>query len=153
MSTTPTPSLLGEGDVDSTEGHSQLLVGTLPLTDKDLPDNPQEKHPPSSPSGAEGTTVTPTEGNSDNPPGPRDKETVTTPPPEEPKHVVTTPLFHLREDSPADYPPKDQPEAPPDSKGGSVVPPSNKSQSVPPDDPFLRFWSGQTADTLDKNKK
>ena len=23
----------------------------------------------------------------------------------------------------------------------------------PLDDPFLRFWSGQTADTLDKNKK
>ena len=30
-STTPTPSLLGEGDLDSTEGHSQLPVGTLPL--------------------------------------------------------------------------------------------------------------------------
>ena len=78
---------------------------------------------------------------------------MTTPPPEEPKHVVTTLPFHLREDSPADYPPKDQPEAPLDSEGGSVVPPATKSQSVPPDDPFLRFWSGQTADTQDKNKK
>ena len=76
-----------------------------------------------------------------------------TPPPEEPKHVVPAPLFHLREDYPADYPPKDQPEAPLDSEGGSVVPPTTKLQSVPPDDPFLRFWSGQTADTLDKNKK
>ena len=40
MSPTLTPSLLGEGDLDYTEGHSQLLVGTLPLTDKDLPQNP-----------------------------------------------------------------------------------------------------------------
>ena len=152
-STTPTPSLLGGGDLDSTEGHSQLLAGTLPLTDKDPPENPQEKHLPSGPSGAERPTFTPSEGNSNNPPGPRDKETVTTPPPKEPKHVVTTPLFHLREDSPTDYPPKDQPEVPLDSEGDSVVPPTNKSQSVLPDDPFLRFLSGQTADTLDENKK
>ena len=56
---------------------------------------------------------------------------MTTPPPQEPEHVVTTPLFHHREDSPADYPPKDQPEARLDSEDGSVVPPTNKSQSVP----------------------
>ena len=37
MSTTPTPPLLGEGDLDSTGGHSQLSVGTLPLIDKDPP--------------------------------------------------------------------------------------------------------------------
>ena len=114
-STTPTPFLLGEGDLDSTEGQSQLLVGTLPLTDKDPPENPQEKPPPSSPSAPERPTFTPSEGNSDNLPGPRDKETVTTPPPEESEHV-TTPLFHHREDSPADYPPEDQPEAPLDSE-------------------------------------
>ena len=153
MSTTPTPSLLGGGDLDSTEGHSQHLAGTLPLTDKDPPENPQEKHLPPSPSGTEGPTFTPSEDNSDNPPGSRDKETVTIPPPEELEHVVTTPPFHHREDSPADYPPKDQPEAPLDSEDGSVVPPTDRSQSVPPDDPFLRFWSGQTADTLDKKKK
>ena len=131
-STTPTPSLSGEGDLDSTKGHSQLLAGTLPLTDKDLPEIPQENLLPSSPSGAEGPTFTPSEDNSDNLSGPRDKETVTTPPSKESKHVVTTPPFHLREDSPADYPSKDQPEAPLDSEDGSVVPPTNKSQSVPP---------------------
>ena len=152
-SATPTLSLLGEGDLDSTEGHSQLLVGTLPLTDKDPPENPQEKHLPPSPSGAEGPTFTSSEGNSDKPPGPRDKETVTTPLPEESEHVVTTPLFHHKENSPADYLPKDQPEAPLDFEGGSVVPPTVKSQSVPPDDPFLRFWSGQTTYTSDKSKK
>ena len=70
-----------------------------------------------------------------------------------PQHVVTTPLFHHRKDSPADYPPKDQSEAPLDSEDGSVVPPMIKSQSVPPDDPFFRFWSEQTAHTSDKSKK
>ena len=86
ISTTPTPSLSGEEDLDSTKSHSQLLVGTLPLTDKDPPENPQEKHLPPSPSGAEGPTFTPSEDNSDNPPGPRDKETVTTPTSKESKH-------------------------------------------------------------------
>ena len=92
-STMPTPSLSGEGDLDSTEGHSQLLVGTLPLTDKGLPENTQEKDLPLSPSGAEGPTSIPSRKTSDNPPGLGDnsekkvqnfekarKETVTTPP-------------------------------------------------------------------------
>ena len=46
------------------------------------------------------------------------KETVTAPPPEESERVVTTPLFHHREDSPVDYPSKDQPEAPLGSEDG-----------------------------------
>ena len=68
-STTPTQSLSGEGDLDSAEDHSQPIVGTLPLTDQNLPDSvftegdPQEKHPPPSPSEAEGPTST------DTPPG------------------------------------------------------------------------------------
>ena len=33
------------------------------------------------------------------------------------------------------------------------IPPSKISQSVPPDDPFSRFWSGQTADTSGKSNK
>ena len=70
-STTPTPSLSGERDLDSTEGHSQLPVGTLPLTDNNLPENPQEKHLPASSSGAEGPISTPSEDNSDNPLAPR----------------------------------------------------------------------------------
>ena len=66
LSTTPTPSLSGEGDLDSTEGHSQPIVGTLPLTDQSLPDSvstegdPQENHPPPSHSEAEGPTSTDT---------------------------------------------------------------------------------------------
>ena len=39
----------GEGDLDPTEGHSQLSVGTLPLTDKDPPKNPEGKDPPQDP--------------------------------------------------------------------------------------------------------
>ena len=62
-STTPTPSLLGEGNLNSTEGHSQPSVGTLPFTDKNPPvsvstegSSPQEIQLPQSPSGTEGHT-------------------------------------------------------------------------------------------------
>ena len=78
---------------------------------------------------------------------------MTTPPPEESEHVVATAPFHHREDSPADYSPKDQPETPLGSEDGSVIPPIDRTQCVPPDDPFSRFWSGQTADTSDTNKR
>ena len=77
---------------------------------------------------------------------------MTTPPPEESEHIVTTPPSHHREDSPTNYPPKDHPEAPLGIEGGLVVPPTNKTQHVPPDDPFSRFWSGKTVDTSNKNK-
>ena len=69
LSTTPTSSLSEEGDLDSTEGHSQLLVGTLPLTDKGPPENTQEKDLPPSPSGAEEPTPIPSKKTSGNLPG------------------------------------------------------------------------------------
>ena len=47
-SPTPTQSLSGEGDLDSTKGHSQPSVGTLPLTEKDPPEKPKDKDPPPS---------------------------------------------------------------------------------------------------------
>ena len=102
-STTHTPSLLGEGDLDSIEGHSQPTVGTLPLSDKGPSENPHEKHPPPGPSGAEGPTSTDTfpKDTPDNPPGLGDnfeqkvqisvkarEETVTTPPLEESEHII-----------------------------------------------------------------
>ena len=46
----------GEGDLDPIEGHSQLSVGTLPLTDKDPPKNPENKSPPQEPSIEEPTS-------------------------------------------------------------------------------------------------
>ena len=166
MSTTPTPSLSGEGDLDSIEGHSQLLVGTLPLTDKGLPENYQEKHPPPGPSGAEGPTSTPSGKSSDNPPGLGDgfekkvqnstkarEEIVTTPLPKESMQVVTTPLSHHGEDSPTDYPPEDNPKALLGSEDGSVVDPISKLQCILPEDPFSRFWSGHIEDTSDKEKR
>ena len=152
MSTTPTLSLSREGDLDSTEGHSQLSVGTLPLTDNNLPENLQEKDLPPGSSEVEGPNLTSSRDTSDNLPALRDKETVTTPLPEELQHV-TTPPSHSGEDSPTNYPPEDHPEAPITCEDGSVVPPAYKSQSVPPDDPFSRFWSGQTADISDRDKK
>ena len=47
-SPTPTQSLLGEGDLDSEKGHSQPSVGTLPLTEKGPPENPEDRDPPPS---------------------------------------------------------------------------------------------------------
>ena len=134
MSTTLTPSLSGEGDLDSTEGHSQLSVGTLPLTDKNPSKDPKEKNPPPGPS-VEGPTSVFSEDNPGNPP--RNVETVTTPPSKELEHVVDTPPSPQRKDSPSGYPPQDHPEAPLDSEEGLDVPPSKISQSVPPDDHSL----------------
>ena len=78
---------------------------------------------------------------------------MTTPPPKELEHVVGTPPSPHGIDSPTEYPPKETQKAPLDSEEGLDIPPTEKSQSVPPDDPFSRFWSGQTDDTSDKNKK
>ena len=150
QSSTPTQSLSGEGDLGSTEGHSQLLVGTLPLTDKDPPESPEDKNPPPNPS-VEGLASGFSEDNTDNPS--RDKKLATTHLSEKLKQVVDTPPIPQREDSPSEYPPQDQPKTPLDSGEGLKIPSSKKPQKVPSDDPFSRFWSGETANTLDKDKK
>ena len=177
MSTTPSPSLLGEGDLDSAEGHSQPIGMTLPLTDQSPPDSvstegdPQENHPPPSHSEAEGptSTDTPPRNTSDSPPDLGDnsekgvqnlvkarEETVTTPPPEESEQTVATPpsdntstegvledpsvlkepTLH-KEESPSEYPFEDHPEAPLGAEDGSVIPPVDRTQHVPPDGPIL----------------
>ena len=92
----------GEGDLDPTEGHFQLSVGTLPLTDKDPPENPEDKGPPQEPP-VEGLTSGSPENNT------RDKKSGNTPPTEKSKQIV---------DSPSEYPPQDQPETPIDSGEG-----------------------------------
>ena len=102
----------GEGDLDSTEGHSQLLVGTLPLTDEDPPESPEDKNPPANPS-VEGLACGFSEDNTGN--LSRDKKLTTTPSSEKLKQVADTPPLPQREDSPSEYPPQDQPEAPLDS--------------------------------------
>ena len=125
----------GEGDLDPTEGHSQLSVGTLPLTDKDPPRNPEDKSPPQEPSVEE-----PTSGSLE-----RDKKSGNIPPPSE-KSKQTV-------DTPSEYPPQDQPETPIDPGEHLAKPPSKRSQKNPIADPFSRFWSGETADVTDKDKK
>ena len=140
----------GEGDLDSTESHSQLLVGTLPLTDKDPPESPDNKNPSPIPS-VEGPTFGFSEDNTSN--FSRDKKLTTTPSSEKLKQVVDTLPLSQREESPSEYPPQDQPETPLNSGEGLGIPSAKKSQKVPTDDPFSRFWSGGTADTSDKDKK
>ena len=105
----------GEGDLDPTEGHSQLSVGTLPLTDKDPPKDPENKSPPQEPSVEE-----PTSGSLE-----KDKK----------------------------HPPRDHPETHIDPEGHPAKTPSKRSQKDPVVDPFSRFWSGETADVTDKDKK
>ena len=91
-SSTPTQSLSGGGDLDSTEGHSQLLVGTLPLTDTDPPKSLEDKGPPTNPS-VEGLAS----GFSENNTGDlsRDKKLATIPPSEKLKQVVEAPSEYL----------------------------------------------------------
>ena len=48
--------MIGEGDLDPSEGQSQPLVGTLPLTEKDPPEKPKDKDPPPS-SSVEGLDI------------------------------------------------------------------------------------------------
>ena len=127
----------GEGDLDPTEGHPQLSVGTLPLTDKDPPKNPEDKSPPQEPPVEEPTSGSP-ESNT------RDKESGNIPPFEKPKQSL---------DSPSEYPPQDQPETPIDPGENLEKPPSKRSQKDPIADPFSRFWSGVTAGASDKDKK
>ena len=131
----------GEGDLDFTQGHSQLLVGTLPLTDKDPPENPEDKGPPQKPP-VEGLASGSSKNNISD--LSRDKKLDTIPSTGKSKQVV---------DFPSEYPPQDQPETPIHSGEGLEEPSSKRSQKVPIDDPFSRFWSGETADTLDKDKK
>ena len=116
----------GEGDLDPTEGHSQLSIGTLPLTDKDPPKNPEDKGPPQ-----ESSVEEPTSGSSE-------------PPFEKPKQTV---------DTPSEYPPQDQPETPIDPGEHLEKSPSKRSQKDPIADPFSRFWSGETANVTDKDRK
>ena len=104
-----------EGDLDSTEGHSQLLVGTLPLTDKDPPENPEDKGPPPNPP-VEGLASGTSENNTSD--LSRDKKSDTTPPTEKSEQVVGNPPLPQREDSPSEYPPQDQSETPLDSEEG-----------------------------------
>ena len=74
----------------------------------------------------------------------RTVEKVTNPACKELVHVV---------DTSQSLPIEENPKAPLDPEKSLDIPSSNKSQIVPSEDPFARFWSGQTADTSGSNKK
>ena len=61
-------------------------------------------------------------------------------------------LVHVVDTSQS-LPIKENPKASLDPEKSLDIPSSHKSQSVPSEDPFARFWSGQTADTSGSNKK
>ena len=137
----------GEGDLDPTEGHSQLSVGTLPLTDKDPSKNPEGKDPPQDPPKdpedksppQEPSVEEPTSGSLE-----RDKKSGSTLPFEKPKQSL---------DTHSEYPPQGQPETSIDPGEHPAKPPSKRYQKDPVADPFSRFWSGETADVTDKDRK
>ena len=105
----PTHPLSGEGDLDPTEGHSQLSVGTLPLTDKDPPKNPEGKDPSQDPPKNPEDKGPPKESSVEEPtsgsPGrnTRYRKLGNILPFEKSKQTV---------DAPSEYPPQDQPETP-----------------------------------------
>ena len=140
----------GEGDLDPTEGHSQPSVGILPLTDKDPPKNPEGKDPPQGPPKNPEDKGPPKEPSVEEPtsgsPGrnTRYRKLGNTLPSEKSKQTV---------DAPSEYPPQDQPETPIDPGEHLAKPPSGRSQKDPIADPFSRFWSGETADVTNKDKK
>ena len=78
---------------------------------------------------------------------------MTTPPSKELEHVIGTPPSPHRQETHTEYPPKENPKASLDSEEGLSIPPTEKSQSVPLDNPFSKFWSGQTVNISGKRHR
>ena len=97
--------MIGEGDLNPSEGQSQPLVGTLPLTEKDPPEKPEDKDPPPS-SSAEGLDI---EAHDE-----KDESTTPSSPGSSDK-TEATPTSPIRTRVSTEYPPKDtkDPPAPP----------------------------------------
>ena len=134
--------MTGEGDLDPSEGQSQPLVGTLPLTEKDPPKKPEDRDPPPS-SSAEGldTEVHDKEDESTTPPSPGSLD-----------KTEETPTSPIRTRASTEYPPKDTQDPPPptQSKGSEGhLPKTTKDTSLR--DPFSSFWSGKLGDVSDQS--
>ena len=134
--------MTGEGDLDSFEGQSQPLVGTLPLTEKDPPKKPEDRDPPPS-SSAEGldTEVHDKEDESTTPssPGSLDK-------------TEETPTSPIRTRISTEYPPKDTKDPPPPTQSKvseGHLPKTTKDTSL--SNPFSSFWSGKLGDVSDQS--
>ena len=113
--------MIGEGDLDPSEGQSQPLVGTLPLTEKDPPEKPKKKDPPPSAS-VEGLD---TEAHD------KDKE-------DEP----------ITPSSPGS---SDKTEETPTSPIGTRISTEYSPRDTSLRDPFSSFWSGNLGDVSDQS--
>ena len=140
--------MIGEGDLDPSEGQSQPLVGTLPLTEKDPPEKPEDKDPPPS-SSAEGLDI---EAHDE-----KDESTTPSSPGSSDK-TEDTPTSPIRTRVSTEYPPKDtkDPTLPPTQsklKKGSEghLPKTTKDTSLR--DPFSSFWSGKLGDVSDQSER
>ena len=95
--------MIGEGDLDPSEGQSQPLVGTLPLTEKDPPKKPKDKDPPPS-SSVEGLD---TEAHD------KEDESITPSSPGSSDKTEETPTSPIRTRISTEYTPKDTKDSPP----------------------------------------
>ena len=137
--------MIGEGDLDPSEGQSQPLVGTLPLTEKDPPEKSKDKDPPSS-SSVEGLDMEVHD---------KEDESITPSSPGSSDKTEETPTSPIRTRISTEYPPKDTKDSPPTtqskSKKGSEghLPKATKDTSLR--DPFSSFWSGKLGDVSDQS--
>ena len=145
-SPTPTQSLIGEGDLDPSEGQSQPLVGTLPLTEKDPPEKSKDKDPPPS-SSVEGLD---TEAHD------KEDESITPSLPGSSDKTEETPTSPIRTRISTEYPPKDTKDPSPSSTQKRLkkgleghLPKTTKDTSLR--DPFSSFWSGKLDDASDQS--
>ena len=133
--------MIGEGDLDPFEGQSQPLVGTLPLTEKDPPEKPEDKDPPPS------SLVEDLDAEA------HDKdESITPSSPGSSDKIEETPTSPIKTRISTEYPPKDiQDPPPPTQRKGSEghFPKTTKDTSLR--DPFSSFWSGKLGDVSDQS--
>ena len=113
--------MIGEGDLDPSEGQSQPLVGTLPLTEKDPQEKPKDKDPPHS-SSVEGLDTEAYD---------KDKEDETITP-----------------SSPGS---SDKTEEAPTSPIGTRISTEYSPRDTSLRDPFSSFWSGNLGDVSDQS--
>ena len=133
--------MIGEGDLDPFEGQSQPLVGTLPLTEKDPPEKPEDKNPPPS-SSVEGLD---TEAHDKD-------ESITPSSPGNSDKTEETPTSPIRTRISTEYPPKDTQDPPPPTQrkeSEGHLPKTTKDTSLR--DPFSSFWSGKLGDVSDQS--
>ena len=136
--------MIEEGDLDPSEGQSQPLVGTLPLTEKDHPEKPEDKDPPPS-SSAEGLD---TEAHD------KEDESITPSSPGSLDRTEVPPTSPIRTRTSTEHPPKDtkDPHPPTQSKGSEGhLPKTTKDTSLR--EPFSSFWSGKLGDVSDQSRR